>query len=226
MYVHRLRAVLAAAGSLPLRAAAATPTSLHLPIAWSAGTAAVLQLATSVAAPARAQSLQGEHASNAAYEASTIYDRLTDSTRVSIALNASSRPFGLGSRIRLGASFTRSGTRLIIPPPSVVLTLESFTPARGGWAFAHPQRLRVVSGQTVKLEVSAAEYEKLPVGLFDAGRREMLSFRIPTGEFVAMAAEPELELKAGNARMRLRGRAMDMLREVARRLKPASEQAR
>jgi hypothetical protein len=83
-----------------------------------------------------------------------------------------------------------------------------------------------VSGERVKLELPAAEYEKLRVGLFDAGRREMLSFRIRTGEFVAMAAEPELELRAGKARMRLRGRAMAMLRDVARRLKPANAEAR
>jgi hypothetical protein len=200
--------------------------SLHFPIAWPVGTAAVLQLAVPAAAPARAQSFQGDRPSDAAYEVSTIHDRLTDSTRVSVALKGSSRPFGLGSRIWVDVSFTHSGPRLTVPPEAVVLTLESFTPARGGWAFAHPERLRVKSGESVRLELPAAEYEKLPVGLFDVGRREMLSFRIPTGQFVAMAAEPELELKAGNASMRLRGRAMEMLREVARRLRPASAGAR
>lgn len=200
--------------------------SLHFPVAWSVGTAAMLQLAVPAAAPARAQSFRGDRASNAAYEVNTIYHRLTDSTRLTVGLKKSSRPFGLRSRVWLDVSFTHSGPRLMVPPESIVLTLVSFTPARGGWAFAHPQRLRVVSGESVKLEVPAAEYEKLRVGLFDAGRREMLSFRIPTEEFVAMAAEPELELKAGNARMRLRGRAMDMLRDVARRLKPAGAEAR
>jgi hypothetical protein len=199
--------------------------SLHFPIVWSVGTVAVLQLVVPAASPARAQSFRGDRGSDAAYQVSTIYDRLTDSTRVSVALKKSSRPFGLRSRVWLDVSFTHSGARLTAPPESVVLTLMSFTPARGGWAFAHPQRLRVVSGESVKLELPAAEYEKLRAGLFDTGRREMLSFRIPTGQFVAMAAEPELELKAGNARMRLRGRAMDMLRDVARRLKPASAEA-
>jgi hypothetical protein len=200
--------------------------SLHFPIAWSVGSAAVLQLAVPAAVPVRAQSFQADRASDAAYEVSTIYDRVTDSTRVSVALKGSSRPFGLGSRVWLDVSFTHSGPRLTVPPEAVVLTLESFTPARGGWAFAHPERLRVESGESVKLELPATEYEKLPVGLFDAGRREMLSFRIPTGQFVAMAAEPELELKAGDARMRLRGRAMDMLRDVARRIKPVGAEAR
>lgn len=105
-------------------------------------------------------------------------------------------------------------------------TPVSFTPARGGWAFSHPQDLRILSGKTLKLEVPAGEYEKLRVGMFDAGRREMLSFRIPTEQFVAMAAEPELELKAGSARMHLRKRAMGMLRDVARRLAPAATGAR
>ena len=200
MYTHRFRAALATAAILvPLRAATA---------------------------PARAQSFQAGRASAAAYQVSTLYDRLTDSTRVSVALNGSSRPFGLGSRVWLDVSFTHSGPRLMVPPEAVVLTLESFTPARGGWAFARPQRLRLVSGKSVKLEVPAAQYEKLPVGLFDAGRREMLSFRIATGELIAMAAEPELELKAGNARMRLRARAMEMLRDVTGRLKPANVEAR
>jgi hypothetical protein len=200
--------------------------SLHYPIAWAVGTAAVLQLAVPAAAPARAQSFRGDRASNAGYEVNTIYDRLTDSTRVSVALKASSRPFGLRSRVWVDVSFTHPGTRLTVPPEAIVLTLRSFTPSRGGWAFAHPQQLRVLSGKSVKLELPAAEYEKLRVGLFDAGRREMLSFRVPTEQFVAMTAEPELELKAGKARIRLRGRSMDMLRDVTRRLKSATAEAR
>lgn len=200
--------------------------SLHFPIGWSVGTAAALQLVVPAAAPARAQIFQADRASKGAYEVSRIYDRLTDSTRVSVALKGSSRPFGLGSRIWLDVSFTHSGSELTVPPEAVVLTLESLTPARGGWAFAHPQRLRVIWGENVKLDLPAADYAKLPVELFDAGRREVLSFRIQTGQFVAMTAEPELELKAGNARMRLRGRAMDILRDVARRLEPASAEAR
>jgi hypothetical protein len=220
MYTHHFRAALAAAAILlpmpagadiALRAEALLPTP---------------PLAVPAATPARAQNFQADRASNAIYEVSTIRDRLTESTRVTVALKGSSRPFGLGSRIWLDVSFTHSGGQMSDPPEAVVLTLESFTPARGGWAFAHPQPLRVVSGESVKLELPATEYEKLGVGLFDGGRREMLSFRIRTEAFVAMAAEPELELKAGNATMRLRGRAMDMLRDVTRRLKPATAEAR
>jgi hypothetical protein len=201
--------------------------SLHFHFASSAGTAvAVLLLAVPAATMAGTQSLRADQVSDEAYEVTTIHDRLTDSTRVTVALNGSSRRFGLGSRIWLDVSFTHAGPRLTAPPEAVVLTLASFTPARGGWAFAHPQRLRIQSGKTLQVAVPAAEYEKLPAGLFDAGRREMLSFRIATAQFVAMAAEPELELKAGTARMRLRKRAMGMLRDVARRLTPASAGAR
>jgi hypothetical protein len=178
-----------------------------------------------MATMARAQSFK-DRATGAAYDVSTIYDRLTDSTRVAIGVRGRSRPFGLGSRVWLDVSFTYAGRRPTVPPEAVSLTLRSFTPARGGWAFSRPQDLRILSGKTLKLEVPAAEYEKLRVGLFDAGRREVLSFRIPTQQFVAMAAEPELELKAGNARMRLRDRQMEMLRDVARRLMPAAAEAR
>jgi hypothetical protein len=128
--------------------------------------------------------------------------------------------------VALDVSFTYAGSRLTVPPEAVTLTLESFTPSRGGWAFSHPQALRISSGKTLKLEVPAADYEKLRVGLFDAGRREVLSFRIPTGEFVGMTTEAELELKAGKARIRLRDRGMGMLREVARRLQQASAEGR
>lgn len=193
---------------------------------FRAALAAVWQLAVPAATMARAQSFQADRASDAGYQVSTIYDRLTDSTRVAVALKESSRRFGLDSRVWLGVSFTHAGRRLTVPPEAVVLTLESFTSARGGLAFAHPQKLRVQSGRIVKLEVPAGEYEKLGFGLLDSGRHEMLSFRFPTEQFVAMAAEPELELKAGNARMRLRERGMGMLRDVVRRLTPSNDGVR
>jgi hypothetical protein len=161
-------------------------------------------------------------AKTAAYQASRVYDRLTGSTRETFTLEESSRRFGLKSRVWLDVSFTYPGRRLTVAPEAVVLTLTSFTPARGGWAFARPHKLRVVSAKKVMLEAPAADYEKLRARLFDSGRRETLSFDIPTEQFVAMVAEPEIELKSGNARMRLRQRGMEMLREIARRLKPTA----
>jgi hypothetical protein len=188
-------------------------------------------LETAGAAPAlssrQSQSVQADAAAkDSVYETTTNYDRLTDSTRVTVVLKGSSRPFGLGSRVSLDLSFTYPGVHLTAPPEAVVLTLESFTPARGGWAFAHPQQLRVRSGKTVKLEVPAAHYAQLRVGLFDAGRREELSFRIPTEQFTPLAGEPEVEFKAGNASIRFRDARMEMLREVVRRMTPPRTEQR
>lgn len=148
------------------------------------------------------------------YSITRVHDRVTDSTRVTAVWQESSRRFGLKSRAWLDVSFAYAGRRMTAPPAVVILTLESFTPARGGWAFARPQKLRVRSGRSMKVDVPAAQYVKRPVSLFDTGRREMLSFRIPTDQFAAIVAQPELDLKAGNASFRLSGWKMDMLRDV------------
>jgi hypothetical protein len=211
MHTHFFRAAHAAAGDLlPTHVASAAVVL-----------AALVPFAPLAATSAPAQSFEAGRVSSAAHEVSTIYDRLTDSTRVSVALKRSSRSIGRGSRVWLDVSFTYAGARLTARPEAVVLSLASFTPARRGWAFAHPQRLRVVAGAGLELDLPAGEYQKLRAVLFDAGRREMLFFRIPTDQFVEMAAQSELELKAGRVKMRLRGRAMGMLREVVRRLTPA-----
>ncbi len=131
-----------------------------------------------------------------------------------------SRPFGLGSRVWLDLSFTHQGVRLTAPLEAVVLTFDSFTPARGGRAFARPQLLRVHSGRSVKLEVPAARYAKRRVRLLDKRRREELSFRIPTRQFTTLAAKPEIEFRVRNASIRFHDRRMEMLREVVRRLTP------
>ena len=193
--------------------------SLHLHLTRSTLLAAVLlPLVNPEATVVAAQSLQTN--SKPVYQVSTVYDRLTDSTRVTVLMKRGSRPFGLGSRVWLDLSFTHRGARLTVPPEAVVLTLESFTPARGGWAFARPRKLRVRSEGNVKLEVPAARYAKLPVGLFAPGRREELSFRIPAVQFTALAAEPEIEFQAGNARIHFLSQGMEMLREVVRQLTP------
>jgi len=150
------------------------------------------------------------------------YDRVADSTRTIAVLPPSPRRFGLGSRVSLDVSYTYSGRRLTTPPEWLTISFESFTPARGGWAFGRPRPLEIRSLGAWKLEVSPAEYRKQPVHLFDAGRRERLSFRVATSAFLMLAAEPELSLKAGPAVMRLRGRRMELLRLVAKRLGPGA----
>ncbi|MGH7526196.1 MAG: hypothetical protein ACREMX_05785 [Gemmatimonadales bacterium] len=150
------------------------------------------------------------------------YDRVADSSRTVAVLPPSPRRFGLGSRVSLDLSYTYPGRRLTAPPEWVTISLESFTPARGGWAFARPRPLEVRSVKAWTLKVSPAEYRKQPVHLFDSGRRERLSFRVATPAFLMLAAEPELSLKVGPAVMRLRGRRMELLRLMAHRLRPGA----
>lgn len=153
-----------------------------------------------------------------AHALSRIYDRVTDSTRVAAALSSSSRPFGLGSTVWLLAAFTYPGRQLQGRPAFVVLSLESWTPARGGWAFAHPRELRVQTGKTRLATIPAAGYVKRPVHLFDGGRREELSFRIEPEEFAALARQPELVMKAGSATVRLDKRRMERLRALVKEM--------
>jgi hypothetical protein len=159
-----------------------------------------------------------------AYRVAVVHDRLTDSTRVSATFSASSQPFGLDSRAWLDLSFTFPGARLVTPPSALVLTIESWTPGRGGWAFAHPERLHVQSGDSLRLEFPAAGYLKRRVHLFDTGRKEVLWFDIPSSAFARLAGAPELLFAAGRARFRVRTR-MEMLHEMLRRMAPVERGA-
>jgi hypothetical protein len=188
--------------------------------------AAAMLLMVPGATGAKAQSNRVPWAKPEPYQVLTTYDRLADSTRVTVVLEGGSRPTGLGSRAWLDASFSYSGAQLTAPPEEIVLTLESFTPARGGWAFSRRQKLRVRSGKSLQLEVPNIEYVRLPVGLFDSGRREALSFRIPAERLAALLTEPELEFKAGNAKIRFRQENMEMLREMVRRMTLSGPQPR
>jgi hypothetical protein len=160
------------------------------------------------------------------YAVSRLYDRVTDSTRVAVALSSSARPFGLGSTVWLMAAFNFPGRQLQAPPPFVVLWLESWTPARGGWAFAHPHELRVQTGKTRLATIPAAGYVKRPVHLFDHGRGEELSFHIEPDELAALAGEPELVLQAGSATVRLDVRRMARLRALVKQITVPGEAAR
>jgi hypothetical protein len=189
-------------------------------LARSIGAAAtILQLAVPVRSLVAVQGFGPRRTAANAYQLVVIQDRLTDSTRVSASFTAASKPFGLDSRAWLNLSFTFPGARLVTPPRAVVLTIESWTPGRGGWAFAHPERLRIESGDSIRLEFPAAGYLKRRVHLFDAGRREALWFDIPSSEFTRLAAAPDLIFRAGRARFRVRER-MEMLHEVLRRMTP------
>lgn len=189
-------------------------------LARSLGAAAsMLRLAAPMAGPAAAQGFGPRSTAANEYLVAVVHDRQTDSSRLTASFTGSSRPFGLNSRAWLDLSFSFAGVRPVIPPSFVVLTIESWTPARGGWAFAHPESLHVRSGDSIRLDVPAAGYLKRPVRLFDTGRQEALWFDIPSGDFTRLAGAPELSFRAGRARFRVRQR-MEMLREVARRMRP------
>jgi hypothetical protein len=155
------------------------------------------------------------------YQVAVIHDRLTDSSRLTAFFTGSSKAFGLDSRAWLGLSFSFPGVRVSAPPAFLTLTIEAWTPARGGWAFAHPESLRVRSGDSLRLEFPSAGYLKRQVHVLDTGRREELWFDVPSRDFTRLAGAPELVFTAGRARFRVRER-MEMLREVLRRMTPSA----
>ena len=201
--------------------------SHHL-LFWPASAAAltVLSLMGAQAPPVEAQRYREDQRSAERYRVLELYDRVADSSRVVATIAATSRRFGLGSRVAVDVSYTYPGRHLAISPEWIIITMESFTPARGGWAFARPRPLEVRSGGALKLQVPPAEYRKQPVRLFDAGRREMLSFRVSPAEFLTLVSETELSLEVGGASIRLKDRRMEILRALADRLKPVVEAGR
>jgi hypothetical protein len=200
--------------------------SHHL-LLWPASAAAltVLSLMGAQAPPAEAQRYGEDQRSAERYRVLELYDRVADSSRVVATIATTSRRFGLGSRVAVDVSYAYPGRHLTAAPEWVIITMESFTPARGGWAFARPRPLEVRSGRYLKLQVPPAEYRKQRVRLFDSGRRESLSFRISPAEFLRLASEPELTLEVGGASIRLK-RRMETLRAFAQRLKPVTEAGR
>jgi hypothetical protein len=201
--------------------------SHHL-LLWPASAAAltVLYLVGSQVPPLKAQRHRAGQRSAERHRVLELYDRVTDSSRVVATIAATSRRFGLGSRVAVDVSYTYPGRHLTVSPEWVIITMESFTPARGGWAFARPRSLEVRSGGALKLQVPPAEYRKQTVRAYDAGRREMLSFRVSPAEFLALASETELSLEVGGASIRLRSRRMEILQALAERLKPVVEARR
>lgn len=194
--------------------------SLHLyRVSLTIATAASLQLVSLSAAAGWAQDFR-PGLRPTAYLVVASYDRVTDSTRVAFALKAVRKPYWVKSRVRLELSFTYPGRHLTAPPESVVLTLESLTPIRRGLSFGGPQKLRVMSGTSLRLEAPATDYVRPRLALFAAARRESLSFRLGPEQIAAMAAQAELTLKAGNASMGLGRQGREMLQAVVRRMKP------
>jgi len=201
--------------------------SHHL-LTWPASAAAlaVLHLMGPPVLPLEAQRHREDQRSTEHHPLLELYDRVTDSSRVIATIATTSRRFGLGSQVAVDVSYAYQSRDLTVSPDWVIITMESFTPARGGWAFARPRPLKVRSGGALRLQVPPADYRKQPVRLFDAGRREVLSFRVSPAEFLTLVSETELSLEVGGASIRLRGRRMETLRALAQRLKPVTESGR
>lgn len=183
-------------------------------------TASIFQLAVPVTSLTAVQGFGPRSRIANTYQVTVIHDRLTDRSRVTAFFTGSSKAFGLDSRAWLGLSFSFPGIRVSAPPALLTLTIEAWTPARGGWAFGHPESLHVRSGDSLRLEFPPAGYVKRRVHILDSGRRDELWFDIPSRDFTRLARAPGLDFTAGRARFRVRER-IEMLREVLRRMTPS-----
>ena len=146
----------------------------------------------------------------------TTYDRVEDRTRVTIVLVPVSRRFGLGSSAWLDVSFSYPGRQLREPPDSLLFAVESFTPARGGWAFKRSLMLRAEAGEEMRLEYPTSEYTRYPVRVFDQGRRELLLFQVSAVEIPVLTNVDELTLRVGHWKARLTEEQLELLRNIAR----------
>ena len=82
------------------------------PDIYSRAAAALLFLPLLAAVPAQSQTHFAQGDKSRGYQVSKIYDKQTDSTRVTFTVLGSSRPFGLKSRAWVDLSFTYHGRRL------------------------------------------------------------------------------------------------------------------
>ena len=154
------------------------------------------------------------------YHVVPLYDRVTDSTRVSAMLLTGVGWFGSGSRVWLTVSFAFPGRLQIEQPEWVDVSLDSFTREGGKWAFSRSRsrELRVEVANSVRLKVPARGYVRRDKGPTDRGRRELLSFRIPAREFIEWKDELEITIRAGPAQFVLSSHAMEMVRDLIHRM--------
>ena len=178
---------------------------------------AVLAVATGTSR-SEAQDFRDHRQHQYLYYVVPIHDRVTDSTRISAMLLTGVGWFGSGAKVWLTASFAFPGRRLVTQPDTVELALDSFAREGSKWAFSHARELRVEVDNSVRLEVPARDYVRVGKGLLDRGRRELLSFRIPAREFIDLGQEREVILQAGSARFELNSHAMEMIRDLIRRM--------
>ena len=137
-----------------------------------------------------------------------IYDRVTDSSIATLTFPIESRTFKMRSRIWADFSLAYSGRRPIASPKAVRYTFQGFEASRGGRTFGRLEELRITSRGAEKLRITSEPSA--------VGPRGVLSFRIPTAAFVALAREERLDIRARRVRLILRQPEMSMIRELLR----------
>lgn len=100
------------------------------------------------------------------------------------------------------------------PPDSLLFAVESFTPARGGWALKRSLRLRAEAGKKMRVEYPTSGYTRYPVRIFDQGRRELLLFQVSAAEVPVLTNVDELTLRVGYWKARLTGEQLELLRNM------------
>lgn len=169
---------------------------------------------------AAAQDFRDHWQHHSLYQIVSLYDRVVDSTRVSAMLLTSVTWSGSGAKVWLTASFTFPGRMLVTRPDSVELAFDSFSREGARLAFSHARELRVEVGSSLRFKATANSYTRLGEGLTDRGRRELLSFRIPAGEFIRLGDEVEVAFRSGPAQFYLTGHAIEMIRDLNGRMHP------
>lgn len=155
------------------------------------------------------------------YQMITVYDRVTNHTRVTVVPFQKSRRSPDRASVSFAVSITYQGRQLTMPPDSVEFIFTAFAPARSGWALAHPGPLKLTVDDSVQAEIQSSSYQRLAVALTARGRREMIAYRVAIPQLMALAAAPEGKLKVGRFTIKLDEYGREGLRALAARLVPA-----
>ena len=154
------------------------------------------------------------------YQLSAVYDRVANRTRVTVVPAQHYQPAFDKPTMSFAVSISYLGRPSAAAPDSVELDFITFTPPRAGWPLAHPHSLRIILDDSVRSEFPAAEYQRMSVGLFDRGRSEMSSYRIPSPAFLQLAGSSRVTLKVGRFTIKLDQQGFEGLRVLAARLSP------
>ena len=154
------------------------------------------------------------------YVLSAIYDRVLRRTRVTVVPMPVTHLSVDQPMMSPAATIEYPGQEPVEPPHTVELELTAFSPARSGWALAHPQSLEILLEDSIRSVYPAVDYERLPVGLRDPGRRETVRYRIPTADFLKVVTASRVRFKVGRMTTRLDDRGILGFRALIARAVP------